>query len=111
MRKRILYAWYLFYLNSIVVNGKLSKTDIEKETDVEISFNQHFLWKLVIFTHMSVGLVFLIAVISGKISGASMYIIATTILAVGVILWIRVQKKYERNIQEYKTMISEILAI
>jgi Flp pilus assembly protein TadB len=101
----------LFYLNSIVVNGKLSKTDIEKETDVEISFNQHFLWKLVIFTHMSVGLVFLIAVISGKISGASMYIIATTILAVGVILWIRVQKKYERNIQEYKTMISEILAI
>ncbi|TXE15628.1 DUF423 domain-containing protein, partial [Psychroflexus gondwanensis] len=37
--------------------------------------------------------------------------IATTILAVGVILWIRVQKKYERNIQEYKTMISEILAI
>jgi Flp pilus assembly protein TadB len=111
MRKRILYAWYLFYLNSIVVNGKLSKTDIEKETDVEISFNQHFLWKLVIFTHMSVGLGFLIAVISGKISGASMYIIATTILAVGVILWIRVQKKYERNIQEYKTMISEILAI
>jgi len=111
MRKRILYAWYLFYLNSIVVNGKLSKTDIEKETDVEISFNQHFLWKLVIFTDMSVGLGFLIAVISGKISGASMYIIATTILAVGVILWIRVQKKYERNIQEYKTMISEILAI
>ena len=111
MRKRILYAWYLFYLNSIVVNGKLSKTDIEKETDVEISFNQHFLWKLVIFTDMSVGLGFFIAVISGKISGASMYIIATTILAVGVILWIRVQKKYERNIQEYKTMISEILAI
>jgi len=63
-----------------------------------------------IYTYVG-GISFLIAVISGKISGASMYIIATTILAVGVILWIRVQKKYERNIQEYKTMISEILAI
>ena len=111
MRKRILYAWYLFFLNSIVINGKLSKTDIENETDVEISFNQHFLWKLVIFTDILVGLAILITVISGENNNASMYLIGTIILAVGVILWIRVQKKYERNIQEYKTMISDILEI
>jgi hypothetical protein len=111
VRKRILYAWYLLFLNSIVVNGKLSKTDTENETDVEISFRQHFLWKLVIFTDMSVGLGFLIFLISGKNSSASMYLIGTIILAVGILLWIRVQKKYERNIQEYKTLISEILEI
>ena len=111
MRKRILYAWYLLFLNSIVVNGKLSKTDTENETVVDISFNQHFLWKLVIFTDMLVGLGFLIAVISGKNSNTSMYLIGTIILAVGILLWIRVQKKYERNIQEYKTLISEILEI
>ncbi|MCG2461618.1 DUF423 domain-containing protein [Flavobacteriaceae bacterium F89] len=111
VRKRILYAWYLLYLNSIVVNGKLSKISTENETDVEISFNQHFLWKLVIFTDMSLGLGFLIALISGKNSSPSMYLSATIILAVGIILWIRVQKKYDKNIQEYKSLISEILAI
>lgn len=111
MRKRILYAWYLLFLNSIVVHGKLSKSDIENETDVAISFKQHFLWKLVIFTDMSVGLGFLIAVISGKNSSASLYLIGTLILAVGIVLWIRVQQKYKSNIQEYKTLISGILGI
>ena len=111
MRKRILYAWYLFYLNSIVVNGKLSKTDIENETDVEISFNQHFLWKLVIFTDMSIGLSILIVAISGENRSVSTYLFGTIILAIGVILWLGVQKKYERNIQEYKTLISKILEI
>lgn len=109
MRKRILYAWYLQFLNSLVVNGKLSKTDIKNETDVEIHFNQHFLWKLVIFTHFGIGLAFLIAIISGKSNNAMMYLFAAIILVAGIILWIRVQKKYERNIQEYKSLISEIL--
>ena len=111
MRKRIQYAWYLLFLNSIVVKGKLSKTDAENETDVAISFNQHFLWKLVIFTDLSVGLGFLIAVISGNNSSASMYLIGTIILSIGIILWISVHKKYKRNIQEYKTLISGILEI
>lgn len=111
MRKRILYAWYLFYINSIVVNGKLSKTDIENETDIEISFNQHFLWKSVIFTDIFMGLGVLIAVILGETSSVYLYLIGTLILAVGIILWIRIQKKYERNIQEYKTLISGILEV
>ena len=111
MRKRIQYAWYLLFLNSTVVNGKLSKTEAGNETDVEISFNQHFLWKLVIFTNLSVGLAFLIAIISGDNSNASMYLFGTLILAVGIILWVTVQKKYKRNIQEYKTLISGILEV
>jgi hypothetical protein len=111
MRKRILYAWYLFYINSIVVQGKLSKTAIENETDVEISFNQHFLWKLVIFTDMFVGLAILITFFSGENSSPYLYLMAVAILAVGVILWIRIQKNYERNINEYKKMISKALAV
>ncbi|MEL0649934.1 DUF423 domain-containing protein [Algibacter sp. TI.3.09] len=111
MRKRILYAWYLFYINTVIVQGKLSKTAIENETDVEISFNQHFLWKLVIFTDMFVGLAMLITLFSGENSSPYLYLMAVAILAVGVILWIRIQKKYERNMNEYKTMISKVLAI
>lgn len=109
MRKRILYPWYLFFLNSVVVNGKLSKAETENETHVEISFNQHFLWVSVIFTDIILGLTFLIAVISKGNSSAFMYLLSALILAVGIILWIRVQKKYESNIQEYKGLISKTL--
>jgi len=101
----------IFQIEEFVSIPFLSKTDIENETDVEISFNQHFLWKLVIFTDIFVGLGILITVILGESRSVSMYLIGTIILAVGVMLWIRVQKKYESNIQEYKTMISEILKV
>ena len=109
MRKQILYAWYLVFLNSIIVNGKLSKAGINNETDVEISFNQHFLWKLVIFTHMFVGLGFLFAIISGKSNSSSMYLLGAIILAAGIFLWIMVRKKYEKNVREYKALIAGIL--
>ncbi|CAZ97414.1 Conserved hypothetical membrane protein [Zobellia galactanivorans] len=109
MRKRIQYAWYLIYINNVVVDGKLSKTEIENETDVEILFSQHFLWKLVIFTHVFLVLCIVIAIILGKISSASAYLFGAGILAIGILLWITVQKKYERNVQEYKTLISKIL--
>ncbi|QLG45901.1 DUF423 domain-containing protein [Costertonia aggregata] len=111
MRKRITYPWYLYFLNSIVVNGKLSKTEAENGANVEILFNQHFLWVLIIFTHIILGAALLIAVISEKDNNVYTYLIATFVLAIGVILWIRVQKKHKRNIQEYKTLISDILGL
>ncbi|WP_299781532.1 DUF423 domain-containing protein [uncultured Formosa sp.] len=109
MRKRILYPWYLLYLNSIVVNGKLSNIDSNNETGVEIYFNQHFLWKSVIFTDIILGLGFLITLILGKHNTFSRYAIGTLILAVIILILIIVRKKYKKNIQEYKTLISGIL--
>ena len=111
MRKRILYAWYLPYVNSIIVNGKLSTTDNKNGTDVEILFNQHFLWNLVIFIHIILGLGFITAIIIEESSNAFTYLFGAVILALGIFLWVKVQKKYERNIQEYKTLISETLGI
>ncbi len=110
MRKRILYAWYMVFHNWTIVSGKLLKTDTENKTNVEISFTQHFLITLIIFTHMFLGLGFLIAIISGISSSASMYIVAGILLAVGILLWIAIQQKFEKDIQNYKTLISEILA-
>ncbi|QLE00348.1 DUF423 domain-containing protein [Galbibacter sp. BG1] len=111
IRKRILYPWYLFFLNSLVVNGKLSKTKIENESNVEISFKQHFLWIAVILADMILGLSLLIVTVSGKDNNVYTYLIGTLILAIGVILWIRTQRKYEQNIQEYKTLISQVLGV
>lgn len=111
MRKRILYPWYLFFLNSLVVNGNLTKGETENEANIEISFNQHFLWLLVIITDLIIGLAILTHVILNKNNNIYMYLIGAPILAIGFILWIVIQKKYERNVLEYKTLISEILVV
>lgn len=110
VRKRILYAWYMIFQNWTIVNGKLLKTSDENKTNVEISFTQHFLIIMIIFTHILLGLGWLIAIISGISSGASMHIVGGILLASGIVLWITIQKKFERDIQKYKTLISEILA-
>jgi len=110
VNKRGLYAFYLMFVNKIIVKGKILKTDTENETNIEISFAQYFLWKLVIFTHIFLGLGFLIVLISGIRSSAYMLIPAGIFLVVGIVLSIAVQKKFEKDIQEYKTLISEILA-
>lgn len=109
MRKRILYAWYMVFHNWTIVNGKLSKTDTKNETDVNISFTQHFLIKLTVFAHLLLGLGFLIAIISGISSNPSMYILAGFVLAVGIVLWMGVKKKFEKDTLKYKTLISDIL--
>ena len=51
LRKRILYIWYILFQNMTLVNGKLSKSATDNKTAVEISFNQPFLVKLILFTH------------------------------------------------------------
>ncbi|WP_245799960.1 DUF423 domain-containing protein [Zobellia uliginosa] len=109
VRKRILYAWYMVFQNWTIVNGKLLKTDTENKTDVEISFNQHFLIKLIVFTHIFLVLGLLIAIIAGINSSPSIYMFGAIVLALGIALWIGVQKKFEKDIQKYKTLISEIL--
>lgn len=109
VRKRVLYAWYLVFQNWTIVNGELLKNDTENKTNVVIAFNQHFLIRLIIFTHIFLGLGFLIAIISGISSNASMYIVGGALIAIGIVLRIAVQKKFKKDVQKYKTLISEIL--
>ncbi len=109
IRKRGLYAFYLMFINKVILNGKILKTDIENETNIEISFTQYFLWKLLIFTHMFLGFGFLIAIFSGMINNPSLFMLGGVILVLGIVLWIAVQKKFEKDVQEYKTLISKIL--
>ena len=85
------------------------KESFKRLSNIEISFTQYFLMEFLIFTHMFLGLGFLIAIISGISSNAYMYIPGGILLAVGIVSWIAVQKKFEKDIQEYKTLISEIL--
>ena len=109
IRKQILYGWYWAYQNWTIINGKLLKIDTEDNTNVEISFNQHFLIKLIMFTHIFLGLGLLIAIISGISNSNSLYIFGGIILVLGVFLWVALQRKFERDTQKYKTLISKIL--
>lgn len=109
MRKRILYPWYIVFQNWTIVNGELFKNDTENSTDVEITFNQHFLIKFIIFTHIILGLGFLAAIISGISINPSMYFLGGTVFALGLVLWVALQKKIEKDIQKYKALITKIL--
>lgn len=109
VRKRILYAWYMVFQNWTIVNGKLVETDTDNKTNVEISFTQHFLITLLIFTHLVLGLGLLIAIVTGTGSSAPLFILGGVLIAIGILLWISIRKKFEKDIQKYKTLISEIL--
>lgn len=109
MRKRVLYAWYMIYQNWTIVNGKLLKTEVENKTKVEISFTQHFLLQLIIYTHVFIGLGFLLAIFLGIGSSASLLLPGILLLALGIVLWIAVKNKIEKDTQQYKALISKIL--
>ena len=111
MRKRILYAWYMAFQNWTVVKGELLKDDSEGKTSVEIIFNQHFFIKLIIFTHIILLLGFLVAIISGINLNAPMYILGGLLLVLGIILWIAIQRKFHKDIQKFKLLISDIFEL
>lgn len=111
IRKRILYIWYMAFQNWTVVKGELINNDTENETNVKITFNQHFLIRLIIFTHVIFVISFLVAMISGINVDTSMYIIAGTLLILGIVLWLLIQRKFEKDIQKYKLLMTEIFEI
>ncbi len=103
LRKRAIT--YMRY-NQIIVNGKILKTDTKNETDLKVSFSQHFITILHVSFFLSLGL---IAIILGISSSAAMYIFGGISLVIGIALWIDAQKNFKKDIQKYKTLISEVL--
>lgn len=109
IRKRILYGWYWAYQNWTTINGKILKTDQEENTNVEISFGQHFLIKLMLFTHIFIGSGLLIAIPFEASNTTAMLIFGGVILVFSVSLWVALQQKFKKDIQKYKILISEIV--
>lgn len=109
LRKRIQYIWYMYFHNWTIVNGKLLKTDTSDKTNIEISFTQHWFILLIIYSQMLLGLGFIIAITLGFSGSNSLYIPGGILLALGVVFWIIIKMKFKKDIQEYKTLIAEIL--
>lgn len=104
LRKRILYPFYLIFQNSLVVSGKMVNTADENETEVEISFQQHFLWKSLVVVHQLLFLAWGIALIV-----QSNFVTGTLLLGASALLWSAVRLKYQRNIAAYKTLFTKLL--
>ena len=105
-RKRVLYPHQILHRNRISVHGKISETVTENDANVEVTFAQHFLITLNIFIFIGLGLFALILGIGGSTSA---YILGGISIAVGVVFWIAANNKFEKDLQKYKTLISEIL--
>ncbi len=106
VRKRVQFAFQVD--NLTIINGKMLKTDTENEINVETYFIQHFLRRL----YVSIFLVFgLLAIIMGISISATIFVIAGILIAIGIALWVDVQNKFKRDIQKYKTLISETLEL
>jgi hypothetical protein len=99
------------FQNWTIVKGELLKNDTENKTDVEITFNQHFFIKMIIFVHIILVLGFLIALLSGTNLNATIYTIGGTVLAVGIVLWIALQRKFDKDIQNYKSLFTDIFQL
>lgn len=111
VRKRALFVFGITTLNNIIVNGKLSTTGTENDTEVEIYFTQHILAKLVIFANTLLALGFLIAIISGISDNSYLFIGGGILLALIIVIGFGVQKSFDRNVKEYKVLISKILEL
>lgn len=109
IRKPVKYPDQILHRNRIIVNGSLLNGTTENKTDVEISFVQDFYMKMTVISIIIFGGI-LIALLSRISSAAAMYLLGGLVLVIGLVLWLALQKKLKKDTEQYKTLISEILA-
>jgi hypothetical protein len=108
LRKRIKDFDKLFYYNLIVLNGEISNSLIENGSTIEIHFKEHLLNILLRIVILVLGL---LAISTGLFTNSVLTIIGLTILAIGILLWVWLNYKFQINIQKYKLLIKDLLKI
>ncbi|WP_029038196.1 hypothetical protein [Salinimicrobium xinjiangense] len=109
IRKRMLLGFEINTQNNLIVTGKLFKVDSEDKTDVKIAFMLHPLSKVLLFGHLILGLGLLAGMVLEYSSNAYMWIIGGILLATGLLIGLHLKKEVEKQVQEYKILISGIL--
>lgn len=110
-RKRILYPWYYAFQNWTVVNGELVENNVENITEVKISFKQHFLIILIIFTHLILGLGLILGLFLATNNQPLTYILGGLVIAFGIIIWIMATRKFKNDSEKYKVLITNTFGI
>lgn len=110
-RKRVLYPWYYVFQNWTVVNGELVKNNAASTTEVKISFNQHLFIILIIFVHIILGLGLILGLFITTKTGPTPYILGGLIFTIGLIIWISANRKFKKDTEKYKVLITKIFRI
>ena len=108
IRKRLLLAFEINTQNNIIVNGTISKAS-HNNTNVEVTFAQHPLSKLLMYGHIVLGLGFLAGIVLKLGSNSFMLLVGLILIAIGILLAIHLKKSFDKNVQEYKKLIAEIV--
>jgi hypothetical protein len=110
IRKPVIYPDQILHRNRVIANGKISHTNPSTEhgADIDISFVQDFYMKMTVFS-IIVSAAILLALISRLSSGVIIILLGAMILAVGIILWLALERKLQKDTQKYKTLITEVL--
>lgn len=111
LRKRVSVAFDNNSQNKIIVNGTILSADTENETDIKISFTQHPLLKILWYGVIILGLGFFAALFFKLDNNSYLTIAGIVLLAIAVFFKLHHQKEFDKNVQEYKTMIARILEI
>ncbi|MFK7814182.1 MAG: DUF423 domain-containing protein [Maribacter sp.] len=110
-RKRILYPWYYAFQNWTVVNGELVENNVENITEVKISFNQHFLIIFIIFTQLILGLGLILGLFLATNNEPTTYVIGGIVIAFGIIVWIMANRKFKKDTEKYKVLITKTFGL
>ena len=60
-------------------------------------------------TQMFLGIGLLVGIISGISNNTSMYVLGGILIVLAIVIWIAIQKKFEKDILKYKSLITQIL--
>lgn len=107
-RKPVKYPDQILHRNRINVQGKVLKTDAANKAIVEVSFSQHFLMILTVLSIVIFGF-WLVVIISRINSLTSQLVFGGLLLLAAIVLWVAFRKKFEKDVQKYKVLISDIL--
>ena len=111
VRKRIFYAWYLAFQNWTVAKGAVLKNGPKNKTTVDISFNQHLFIRLIILTHSAVFLGFIAAILAKAPMHDFIYVVVAAMLTAAIVLGVAIQRKFERDVQKFKTLLMHIFEL
>lgn len=110
IHKRAVETFQIALRNNINVNGKIKKTNIENKTMIEISFSQHLIMKVFMFVDILFGFG-LISLMIVKSSNSYVFIFVGILLIIVILVWLEIQKIFNKNVRDYKKLISEMLQV
>ncbi|MGS2741060.1 DUF423 domain-containing protein [Sinomicrobium sp. M5D2P17] len=112
IRKRILFGWDTINAeNKVILKGKIFQINPGNGSNVEISFTKHPILKLVVYFHIILILGLLAGLIFKSSSTMYIFIFGGILSAIGTLIWLHLEKKFDKNVQEYRALISGILEL